>query len=320
MSNIIVSICCTTYNHEKYIAEAIESFLMQKTNFAFEILIHDDASTDNTAKIIREYEKKYPEIIKPIYQTENQYSKGVQILFTYVFPKAKGKYIALCEGDDYWTSPLKLRKQVGCMELHPECSLCVHAAEILSSKKELIRIKRPYTSNKFYSVEEVISKGGFIFPTNSMFFKTTLVKKMPNFCMNAPVGDYPLTIFLALKGEIYYVDCCMSAYRYMVEGSWSRRMHLNSKALIEHVERTNSMLHEIDEYTNYRYTNTINEKILQNEVAVLRNNFDIKGIKLAKYKKIYCKLSIKQKVKIYIGAYFPWVVRFRRRFRYKWIY
>jgi len=102
----LVSICCLTYNHAPYIRDAIEGFLMQKTNFPVEILIHDDASTDGTADIIREYETRYPDIIKPIYQTENQYSKGVKISWEYQFSRARGKYIALCEGDDYWTDKL----------------------------------------------------------------------------------------------------------------------------------------------------------------------------------------------------------------------
>ena len=115
-NEILVSICCITYNHEKYIRDAIEGFLMQKTDFPFEVLIHDDASTDGTADIIREYETKYPDIIKPIYQTENQYSKGIKISATYNYPRAKGKYIALCEGDDYWIDPYKLQKQVDFLE------------------------------------------------------------------------------------------------------------------------------------------------------------------------------------------------------------
>jgi glycosyltransferase involved in cell wall biosynthesis len=98
--------------------------MMQKTNFLFEVLVHDDASTDGTVDIIREYETKYPDIIKPIYQTENQYSKGISISPTYQFPRAKGKYIALCEGDDYWTDPLKLQKQVDFLEANPTYSLC----------------------------------------------------------------------------------------------------------------------------------------------------------------------------------------------------
>jgi len=119
----IVSICCITYNHEPYIREAIEGFLMQKTNFPIEIIIHDDASTDNTAGIIREYEQKHPEIFKCIYQKENQYSKGVRgITARFTFPNARGKYIALCEGDDYWTDPLKLQKQVDFLEENEDYS------------------------------------------------------------------------------------------------------------------------------------------------------------------------------------------------------
>ena len=117
--NIMVSICCITYNQEKYIKDAIEGFLMQKTNFLFEIIIHDDASTDKTADIIREYQQKYPDKIRTILQKENQYKKGVRNSYT-VFKEAKGKYIAFCEGDDYWIDENKLQKQVNYMEEHED--------------------------------------------------------------------------------------------------------------------------------------------------------------------------------------------------------
>lgn len=119
----LVSICCITFNHEKYIQEAIESFLMQKTEFPIEIIIHDDASTDGTTAIIKEYANKYSDLVIPILQTENQYSKGIRPSATYVWPKARGKYIALCEGDDYWTDPFKLQKQVDILEKDPNCVL-----------------------------------------------------------------------------------------------------------------------------------------------------------------------------------------------------
>jgi glycosyltransferase involved in cell wall biosynthesis len=317
MDKLMVSICCMTYNHEKYISEAIESFLMQKTNFEYEILIHDDASTDNTAKIIKEYEKKYPKMIKPICQKENQYSKNIKIDYTFNFPRAKGKYIAICEGDDYWTDPLKLQKQVDYMELHPECSLCTHAAKLISSKGRPIGNLRPHTKNKSYSVEEVIIGGGGLFPTNSMLFPTTLVKKMPEFYMNAPVGDGPLTIFLALKGNVYYLDSCMSVYRYMAEGSWTSRMSINTDAKKEHLKRIKNMYREFDEYTNNMYSNTIDEKLLLNEFIQLQNNFDIKKIKLTKYKKHYSNLSLIQKAKIYIVANFPGAIKLRRKLKWE---
>ena len=124
MSDIKVSICCLAYNHEPYIRQCLDGFVMQKCNFTFEVLIHDDASKDKTASIIREYEAKYPDIIKPIYQTVNQYSIGVSATKKHNFPRSKGKYIAICEGDDYWTDPLKLQKQVDFLEANQNFSIC----------------------------------------------------------------------------------------------------------------------------------------------------------------------------------------------------
>ena len=138
-NDIIVSICSITYNHAPYIRQCLDGFLMQKTNFKYEILVHDDCSTDGTTEIIREYAKKYPNIIIPILQSVNQYQNGnKRILATFVFPKARGKYIALCEGDDYWTDPLKLQKQVDYMEKHEECGMCYTKFDILLSSNNII--------------------------------------------------------------------------------------------------------------------------------------------------------------------------------------
>ena len=154
MNDKLVSICCITYNHEKYIRDALESFLNQKTNFDFEILIHDDASTDKTSEIIQEYEKKYPNIIKPIYQIENQYSKGISINDTFNFSRAGGKYIALCEGDDYWLDSNKLQKQVDYMGKNHECTLCFHNAMVVSSNDKKLKSSffpsTPHYVNYFY--------------------------------------------------------------------------------------------------------------------------------------------------------------------------
>lgn len=134
-SKILVSICCITYNHAPFIRKALDGFLMQqapscvpqgvKMNDWCEILIHDDCSTDGTTEIIKEYAAKYPDLIFPLYEEENQYSKGVKVDF-YNYDRAKGKYIAYCEGDDYWTDPNKLQKQVDFMEMHLEYSVCFH--------------------------------------------------------------------------------------------------------------------------------------------------------------------------------------------------
>ena len=126
MNKYLVAIKCATYNHEPYIRDALEGFVMQKTNFPFVAIVHDDASTDGTPDIIREYAAKYPDIIKPIYETENQYSKrdgSLRRIMNAAVEASGAKYVALCEGDDYWTDPLKLQKQVDFLESHPDYSL-----------------------------------------------------------------------------------------------------------------------------------------------------------------------------------------------------
>lgn len=137
----------------EYIKDALEGFVSQKTNFNYEVLIHDDASTDNTADIIREYERKYLELIKPIYQKENQYSKGVNITSTFHLPRLKGRYVALCEGDDYWTDSGKLQRQFDAMEAHPELDICAHKRYITGMCVDgetllLPDIKKPYIPRK----------------------------------------------------------------------------------------------------------------------------------------------------------------------------
>ena len=120
----LVSICTTTYQHSRYIRQTLDSFLSQKTDFPFEILVHDDCSSDGTAEILQEYARRYPGIVLPLFETENQYSKGVPINETFNFPRARGKYIALCEGDDFWCDEGKLQAQADYMESHPDCTFC----------------------------------------------------------------------------------------------------------------------------------------------------------------------------------------------------
>lgn len=168
---IIVSILCTAYNHEPYIRQCLDGFVMQKANFRFEAIVHEDASTDGTASIIREYAEKYPDIIVPIYQTENQYRK-TNIYNTYLYPKAKGKYIAICEGDDYWTDPYKLQKQVDFLEANPEYSMCfANAIEHWEDGSKEDRCfsnveNRDYTGVEIYKEWKV--------PTATVLFRTEI--------------------------------------------------------------------------------------------------------------------------------------------------
>lgn len=318
---IMVSINCTTYNQESYIADAIESFLMQKTNFKYEILIHDDASTDNTRSIIKKYEKQYPDIIKPIYQEENKYSKGIKVNYEYNFKRSKGKYIALCEGDDYWTDPYKLQKQVDYMESNPECTLCMHMVEAVNADtKQSLRFIRPYNYNKICSTEEVMMGGGGFVGTNSLLFPKKAFKNAPEFYHNCPVGDYPLQILLTYKGYAYYMNENMSAYRVNSKNSWSRRMlNVSNEKKIQHIDKVEKMLDGFNIYSNREYENTINKLKKRNEFRRELIKGNLKELKQHKYKQFYLELGIKTKIKLFITYYLPisekFIIYLRSKYR-----
>lgn len=301
---IMVSICCTAYNHEKYIREALDSFLMQKTNFRFEIIINDDCSTDNTAKIIKEYQQKYPHIIKPIYQEENQYSKGKRMLIDILLPVAKGKYFALCEGDDYWTDENKLQKQVDFLELNPDYSLCVNnAIKVLDNKKKVGKISTVKV-NKELTCEEIIAGGGEFVATNSIFAPTKYAKKLPSYFNDFSI-DYLWQIYLASCGRIYCFKDIMSAYRINVKGSWTDKIKKNSNKTIELNKVLIEKLRQVDKELNYKYENVIREKILELEIQSITINKEYNKLKSEPYKSYIKKLPIIKKIKIFLKVYFP---------------
>lgn len=231
MEKIMVSIICNTYNHEGYIEQTIKGILAQKTKFKFELLIHDDCSTDNTAGIIKKYEKKYPDIIKPIYQKSNQYSKRVPISSSYQFPRARGEYLAWCEGDDFWIDVNKLQKQVDFLERNMKYISCVHKYMVVDKEGHVQNIKTfgyyekggEYTLNDYENGElpsqlsTVVSRNIF---TNSNFEYNRLFGKIKL------QGDVKFFLYLLAHGDIYRMDDTMSAYRFVCEtggGSWSSR-------------------------------------------------------------------------------------------------
>lgn len=239
----LVSVCCITYNQENYIAEAIEGFLMQKTDFPIEILIHDDASTDKTADIVREYEKKHPDLIKAIYQKENQYSKGVKVTPTYQFSRAKGKYIAMCEGDDYWTDPLKLQKQVDFLEGNPEYAICFHPVKILLEEEQ--KLVDDFITRKVRDITDIydLAKGNYIH-TPSVLFRNRLFDYSILLKNKSKAGDYFLHMLNAQFGKIKKVSDLMAVYRVHKDGIWALKDYKFrlletlklQKSLIEYIE------------------------------------------------------------------------------------
>ncbi len=210
-----------TFNHENYIRDCIEGILMQKTTFPVQVLIHDDASTDKTADIVKEYELKYPRLIKAYYQKENSYTKPDKLERRKEFGSWRiGKYEAICEGDDYWTDPLKLQKQVDFMEENPDCSICFHST--LMKKNSQNYVVHDYgTSNKIFESEELIS-GKISMLTASILVRTDVIINIPANLRKLKFGDVVVKLWAASKGCVAYVGGGpMSVYRRGITGAWS---------------------------------------------------------------------------------------------------
>lgn len=219
MDNPLLSIACITYNHEKFIAQAVEGFLMQKTTFPYEIVIHDDASTDKTARILEGYRSRFPNI-ELLFQKENQYSKGTNPFSAFVLPKCRGKYIAICEGDDYWTDPYKLQKQVDFLEANPAYVICYHDADIIDENGALVsKSKLPENLKTDFSAEELI-KGAWVL-TMSMCFRNVL-DSFPEEYSKVKNGDKFLTSLLGNYGQGKYLrDIENAVYRKHHTSVWS---------------------------------------------------------------------------------------------------
>ncbi|WP_082663901.1 MULTISPECIES: glycosyltransferase [unclassified Guyparkeria] len=204
----MVSVCCTAYNHEKYVADAIHGFLNQVTNFPIEILIHDDASVDGTVGIIREYAALYPNIIKPVFQSVNQYSRGVQTL-SFNFHRAKGKYLAICEGDDFWVDPLKLQKQFDFMEGHEDVVISYHDCDAISEGGEVL--EKPVAAR--CDLSSFALKRATPLYTLTTFFRNHVSDMPPEFNC-ARYGDLFLWAYLGQHGSGAYLgDIRPAKYR-----------------------------------------------------------------------------------------------------------
>lgn len=221
MQKPLISICCITYNHIAYIRQCLDGFLMQRTTFPYEIIINDDCSTDGTTDVIREYVTKYPEIIRPIYHDENQYSKGVRGMFaTFCFPKAKGKYIAMCEGDDYWTDPLKLQRQVVFLEENPEYGLVYtnfQQTNVVTGEVSL-ELNRPFYEGR--PLSEFLMKK-FHIATLTVCFRKSLLSVIDTSYQEKSflMGDYPLWIEIMRTSNIKYIPEITANYNVLAESA-----------------------------------------------------------------------------------------------------
>lgn len=290
----MVSIRCITYNHESFIAQALDSFLMQKTVFPFEIVVHDDASSDKTANIVREYEKKYPDIIKPIYEEENQYSKNVAHFRKVVDDACKGKYIAYCEGDDYWIEPDKLQVQVDWLESHPEHTMCCSDA-IIESPNGILDWHR-YEKDCDIPVKDMILGGGQFVQTATIVYRRDILNNYPDVCLKCHVGDFPLQLWAVLNGKVRYIAQKTASYRYFRSGSWtSNQRNFDIKKLIHGWQSEIDMLDYLNKYSKNDFSHYFQArkelylhgllKSHENYWATILKNINI-GKKFTKQKKI----------------------------------
>lgn len=284
----LVSICCITYNHEHFIADALEGFLAQQTPFPVEILVHDDASTDRTAAMVLEYERRHPDTIRAICQTENQYSKGTRTSH-FNFERARGQYIALCEGDDYWTDPCKLALQVAALAAHPEVSLCFHAARHIThgdntGSKVIGRYAR---GDALIRVEDVINHSHGSIPTASCVVRKTAIDELLKFRAErcrARVGDVVMEILASLAGGALYIDREMSVYRFRTPGSWSTRQSTDAEQRMRYARDRIEIMRALDTYSEGKYSLIFSRQIRRRIASIASSELFLQSQKWAFFK------------------------------------
>ena len=297
----VVSICCVTYNHEKYIGETIDGFLMQETDFAFEILIHDDCSDDDTQKIILNYKEKYPNIIRTVFQKENQYSKGIKRFFSFLFQIANGAYYALCEGDDFWTDSRKLQIQLDEMKKYPNIGMSFHPAfEFYDNKRTGKILSRHFHANQLVTTSDIILGGGVFCPTASLMFKKEALSDLPEWFFKAPVGDYFMQILGSSNGGALYIDRPMSIYRKGHSGSWTNSLFSDPEGFVEqytqkHQDLKLDMIKTLKEKNRY-FDNRYNAEI-QQRISIALLSLSLVYLKVGMFEKF--QTAIEKSCKTY---------------------
>ncbi len=247
-SRLIVSVFMITYNHEKFIKQALESILIQRTNFDFNIVVGEDCSTDNTRRILLEY-KKNSEKFKLILHEKNI---GAQANAIITFQACTGKYIALCEGDDYWTDPNKLQKQVDFLEANPNFIMCFHNADVIDSNNVLRKFNN--YKKKTYKGEDLLKQ--WLIPTASVIFRNILPAKLPDYFEISTHGDLSLFLFLSQYGKLGVINETMSVYRINEQS-----ITINEFKGIEHNEKHIEQCKQMIEYFKPKYKKLLEKRI-----------------------------------------------------------
>jgi glycosyltransferase involved in cell wall biosynthesis len=263
-----LSVPIITYNHERFIANALESVLMQHVDFSYEIVVGEDCSTDATREILLSYQKRFPDKIRLLLPEKNL---GMMGNFIATLKACRGEYIALLEGDDYWTSSNKLQKQVAFLDAHPECSACFHNVLIThesTPEKDCFFHEAPL-SHSYFHLKDIVSS--HFIPTCSTVYRGGLFEKFPDWYKDMPMGDWPLHILNAEHGSYAYLDEVMATYRVHGGGIWSSSDRLGI------LNKTIQACHQIDRYLDGRHPRKIN-----NSVRSLTHVFEIETSEILK--------------------------------------
>lgn len=282
MQEIMLSVIVAAYNHEKYIRDAIEGILSQKTDFGYEILVHDDASTDKTAAIIREYEIKYPKVVKGIYETENRFQKG-DINKVVLDLQREGKYFAFLDGDDYWIDREKLQKQVEFLESHEDYSMCMHNAIQLNCLTGEEKLLNTFPKEGTYSQEEQVKAGlGTNFPAlASCVFRTECLKDMPEFFLKASGVDYAYRNYYANCGKVYYFDKAMTVYRMAVPDSYMSQVRKKQDFYNTYTIQMILFYEKFNTYTKNKFRHILENKIISDYLGFCTSIQKEEGLKKA---------------------------------------
>lgn len=317
----MVSIWCLCYNHAEYIARTLDSFLEQETDFPFEIIISDDASTDESADIIRAYAGKYPDIIRPILLEENVYSTGANMFATLFFDRTRGKYVAVCEGDDYWTDKTKLQRQFDFMEANPDYSLCVHNSTLHYCGGE--QADRPLIRNREgdqdISFKTLLSGASRSYHTSAIFARREIICNPPDFYFVANAHgfvDYAIALWCGLKGKVRYLDRAMSLYRINSgEGAWSSGVDKQYKKLRHFINGEIEMLRAVIPHTEGENRALTEHELLEREFELMYiEGRDIEQ-RRGPYAEILRKQPLKYRFNNFLKSYVPGLNRIYRRIR-----
>ncbi len=267
-----LSVLMITYDHEKFIAQALDSVLMQEVSFDYEIVIGEDCSTDGTRNILIEYQKMHPDKIRLLLPEKNL---GMHRNFVETYNACRGQYVALLEGDDYWTSPRKLQKQADFLDAHPGSAICFHAAKAVDELNPVNSfVIRPYHENTIFTLEDLLRDN--IIPTCSALFRRGLTKDFPDWMFDLRQMDWPLHILNSQHGTIGYLDEYMSIYRVHQGGVWNRE---NIASRVEYIIKAYNV---INIHFDFEFDNIIKNRILKHTVDLVRVYTEIGDITKAK--------------------------------------